>query len=361
MHIPSLQIGEYEVEFPVIQGGMGVGVSLHGLASAVANAGGIGVIAAAAIGFLKEDFKKNPYAANAKALKEEISKARSIMSRGALGVNIMVALTDYENLVKTALKAEIDIIFSGAGLPLNLPKIKNLYPGSKTALVPIISSPRAATILCKKWMRYRYLPDAFVLEGPKAGGHLGFSLKELMQEDIHVKNLLIQTLKAIAPFEAEYGRKIPIIVAGGIYEGKDISSMLKLGAAGVQMATRFVTTEECDASNEFKQEYIRAKKEDIIFIKSPVGLPGRAIRNDFLDLVEKGEKTPFSCPYHCIKTCNPKKAPYCISLALINAQRGNLENGFAFAGANAYRATKIVSVKGIMRDLVDGINRETEV
>jgi NAD(P)H-dependent flavin oxidoreductase YrpB (nitropropane dioxygenase family) len=150
-------------------------------------------------------------------------------------------------------------------------------------------------------------------------------------------------------------------VAGGIYEGKDISSMLKLGAAGVQMATRFVTTEECDASNEFKQEYIRAKKEDIIFIKSPVGLPGRAIRNDFLDLVEKGEKTPFSCPYHCIKTCNPKKAPYCISLALINAQRGNLENGFAFAGANAYRATKIVSVKGIMRDLVDGINRETEV
>ncbi len=355
MKIPNLKIGEYEVELPIIQGGMGVGISLHGLASAVANTGGIGVIAGAAIGFLKEDFKKNTHEANMEMLKQEIAKARAKMTSGSLGVNIMVALTDYEILVKAALEAGVDIIFSGAGLPLTLPKLKQLYPQSKTALVPIISSPRAATILCKKWLRMDYLPDAFVLEGPKAGGHLGYSLEQLKSGKVNVQRLLLETLDAIAPFEAEFGKKIPVIVGGGVYTGEDISRMLNLGASGVQMATRFVTTEECDASIKFKQEYIRARKQDIVFIKSPVGLPGRAIKNRFLELVEKGEKTPFKCPYHCIKTCIPKTAPYCISMALINAQKGNLENGFAFAGENAYRATKITTVRDVISELVQMI------
>ena len=357
MQIPSLQIGEHQAELPIIQGGMGVGVSLHGLATAVANAGGIGVIAAAAIGFLKKDFQKKPHQANIDVLKEEILKARELSPHGVIGVNIMVALTDYEELVRASFEANADIIFSGAGLPLTMPKLKQEYPESRTALVPIISSPRAAAILCKKWLRYGYLPDGFVLEGPKAGGHLGFSLEELEANQISIHQLLEQTVESVAPFAAEAGRQIPVIVAGGVYTGENIAEMLKNKASGVQMATRFVVTEECDASIEFKMEHIRAKKEDIIFIKSPVGLPGRAIKNKFLKAVEKGEKTPFKCPYHCIKTCNPKTAPYCISLALINAQQGNLEHGFAFAGSNAYRSNKIVPVKELMNELVEGIRK----
>ncbi len=352
MKIPKLKIGVHEVEFPIIQGGMGVGVSLSGLASSVTKCGGIGVISGASIGFLSEDFRKNPHLSNINMLKKEISKARDVIRDGVVGVNLMVAQTDYENLVKASLEAGADIIFSGAGLPLNLPKLKQLYPENKTALVPIISSPRAAKIICKKWIRYNLLPDAFVLEGPKAGGHLGYSLEELKEGKIDIIGLLKQTKEAISPYEAEYGKKIPVIVAGGVYSGEDIANMIKNGASGVQMATRFVTTDECDASIKFKEEYIRAKKQDIVFIKSPVGLPGRAIRNKFLELVEKGEKMPVKCPYHCIKTCNPKKAPYCISLALINAQKGDLDNGFAFAGENAYRATKIIRVKELFDELI---------
>jgi len=355
MQIPSLQIGEHRAEVPIIQGGMGIGVSLHRLAAAVANTGGIGVIAVASIGFIKENFRKNPRQANIEALKEEIAKARKLAPDGVIGVNIMVALTDYEAMVRTALEAKADIIFSGAGLPLNLPKIKQEYPDSKTALAPIVSSPRAAALLCKKWRRYGYLPDAFVLEGSKAGGHLGFSMEELLNDRISIHGLLRQTVESVAPFAAEAGGKIPVITGGGVYTGADIAEMLANGAAGAQMATRFVVTEECDAAIEFKQEYIRAKKQDIVFIKSPVGLPGRAIKNEFLHLVEQGKKTPFKCPYHCIKTCIPKQAPYCISLALINAQRGNLNEGFAFAGANAYRADKIVPVKSLMDELSTGL------
>ncbi len=357
MEMPSLKIGEHECEFPIIQGGMGVGVSLHRLASAVAREGGIGVIAGAAIGFFKDGFEDNPSRANIEALKEEIARSREMAPQGVIGVNIMVALNDYEEIVRASLEAEADIIFSGAGLPLGLPRLKKEYPGSKTALVPIISSPRAAEIICKKWMRQGYIPDAIVLEGPDAGGHLGFSIEELRSGKIDMKQMVVDVLKVLSVFEAEAGRKIPLIVAGGIYTGEDIARMLELGAGGVQMATRFVTTHECDAHMAFKEEYLRARKEDIVFIKSPVGLPGRAIKNAFLEAVERGEKTPFRCPYHCIKTCHPKKAPYCISLALINAQQGRLEHGFAFAGSNAHRAERIVAVHELMQELIEGIRR----
>jgi nitronate monooxygenase len=358
MVIPKLKIGMHEAEIPIVQGGMGVGISLHSLASAVANAGGIGVIASPAVGFLEPDFNKHPRLANQRALKREIALARRLAPGGVIGVNIMVALTDYEDLVIAALEAGVDIIFSGAGLPLNLPALKQSFPCSKAALVPIVSSPRAAMLLCKKWLKsYDYLPDAFVLEGPKAGGHLGFSLKDLIAKKYRLEQLLLETIKAIAPYAQEAGREIPIIVAGGVYTGADIARFLQLGASGVQMATRFVVTEECDASEAFKKEHLRAKKEDIVFINSPVGLPGRAIKNKFLEAVERGEKVPFRCPYHCLKTCNPKKSPYCISLALINAQRGNLDEGFAFAGSNAYRSNKIVKVKELIEELIEEMKR----
>ena len=247
----------------------------------------------------------------------------------------------------------IDIIFSGAGLPLDMPSY--LTNGSKTKLVPIISSGRAAKILCKKWLnKYDYPPDAFVVEGPKAGGHLGFKAEQLDDPAFALENLVRDAVEAVKEFEIKYERIISIIAAGGIYTGEDIRNFLDMGAAGVQMGTRFVATNECDAHEAFKKAYIDAKKEDLVVIKSPVGMPGGAVRNDFIAHVNNGAKKPFRCPYHCIKTCDSEKSPYCIALALVNARDGRLKNGFAFAGSNAYRIDKIISVK----ELIDSLKEE---
>ncbi|MBN2540087.1 MAG: nitronate monooxygenase [Bacilli bacterium] len=343
-----LRIGNKEAKVPIVQGGMGIGISMSNLASAVANEGGIGVISAAGVGMFFGKIKDS-HENNIQALRSEIKKAKSL-TNGLLGVNIMVALTDFDDLALAAIEEEIDFIFAGAGLPLNLPKF--LTKDSKTRLVPIISSGRAAKIITKKWLQqYNYLPDAFVLEGPLAGGHLGFKKNEIENEDFELGKLLQEVLQAVKPFEEEYQRKIPIIAAGGIYDGADISRFLKQGASGVQMATRFVTTTECDASDAFKQTYLDAKEEDIVYIDSPVGLPGRAIDNAFLADVRSGAKHPFACPFDCIKTCTKEEAPYCISLALYNAKKGNLKQGFAFAGKNAYRNDKIISVKELFQTL----------
>lgn len=348
--LQELKIGGLTARLPVIQGGMGVGISLSGLAAAVANEGGIGVIAAAGIGMPEKDFFSNYLEANVRALKKEIRKARQL-SQGILGINIMVALSNYADMVKTAVAEGIDIIFSGAGLPLDLPEL--LTGNRHTRLVPIVSSGRAAKIICKRWSeRYGRLPDALVVEGPKAGGHLGFKPEQLDDPRYALEELVPQVIDAVKPFANEDGAAIPVIAAGGIYDGADIAHFLRLGAAGVQMGTRFVTTFECDASLEFKKAYIAAGREDIIVINSPVGMPGRAIRNRFLDEVGAGNKKPFKCPYHCIRTCDYKESPYCIFFALVNAQRGKLNSGFAFAGTNAWRATEIVSVRDLMASLV---------
>lgn len=348
--LKELRIGNLTARIPVIQGGMGVGISLAGLAAAVSNEGGIGVIAAAGIGMPESDFFTNYLGANIRALKKEIKKARKL-TKGILGVNIMVALSNYADMVTTAVAEGIDIIFSGGGLPLDLPQLLKNERGPK--LVPIVSSGRAARIICKRWSeRHERLPDAVVVEGPMAGGHLGFKPGELTDGDHDLEKLVPEVIAEIRPFEEKYGVSIPVIAAGGIYTGRDISKFLQLGAAGVQMGTRFVTTNECNASKEFKQAYIDSREEDIIVIKSPVGMPGRAIRNQFLDDVSNGKKKPYKCPYHCIKTCDFKKSPYCIFFALVNAQRGKLRNGFAFAGANAFRATEIISVHDLMTSLV---------
>ena len=345
----ELKIGNLTAKIPVIQGGMGVGISLSGLAAAVANEGGIGVIAAAGIGMPESDFFSNYLGANIRALTKEIRKARKL-TKGILGVNIMVALSNYADMVNTAVAESIDIIFSGGGLPLDLPDLLN---GNKEIkLVPIVSSSRAARIICKRWSeRHGRLPDALVVEGPMAGGHLGFKPEQLGDEKHALENLIPQVISEIEPFATRNGTSIPVIAAGGIYTGGDMSRFLRMGAAGVQLGTRFVTTHECNASAEFKQAYIDSSEEDIVVIKSPVGMPGRAIRNQFLDDVSAGKRKPFKCPYHCIRTCDYKQSPYCIFFALINAQRGNLKSGFAFAGVNAYRAREIISVTDLMASL----------
>ncbi len=349
MDFPVLKIGDLVSRIPIIQGGMGVGISLAGLASAVANEGGIGVIAAAMIGIDEPDITVNPTEANIRALKREIRKARELTG-GIIGVNIMVAMTHYADLVKASVEEGVDIIIAGAGLPMDLPGY--LENGAKTRLVPIVSSARAAKLICQKWLaKYNYLPDAFVVEGPKAGGHLGFKKEQIDDPDYTLDKLVKEVIETVNPFAAERNTAIPVIAAGGVFTGGDIREMLNLGAAGVQMGTRFVGTYECDADPGFKETYLNARKENLVIIKSPVGLPGRAIKNQFLDEVESGNKKPFKCPYQCIKTCDTAKSPYCIALALAGAKKGKFKNGFAFAGANAYRVNEIVSVKDLIGSL----------
>jgi nitronate monooxygenase len=348
--LKNLRIGSLTAKLPIIQGGMGVGISLSGLSSAVANEGGIGVIATAGIGMNEPDFSSNFLEANIRALRKEIRKAREL-TKGILGVNIMVALSNFSDMVRTSIDEGIDIIFSGAGLPLNLPQFLNST--IKTKLVPIVSSARATGIIVKKWSeKYNCLPDAVVVEGPLAGGHLGFKEQMIGDPEYSLEKLIPEVILAIKPYEERYKKPIPVIAAGGIYTGEDIYRFFQLGASGVQMATRFVTTHECDASAKFKQTYIDSRKEDIVIIKSPVGMPGRAIKNAFLDEVSRGKRKPFKCPYHCIITCDYKNSPYCIAFALINAKKGNLSHGFAFAGENAYRAKGIISVKELIETLI---------
>lgn len=353
-NIKSLKIGNLTAKLPIIQGGMGVGISLNNLASAVANEGGIGVISAAAIGMREPDFATNYLEANIRALRNEIKKARE-KTKGILGVNVMVALSNFADMVKAAIDEGIDIIFSGAGLPLNMPKFLNETKNTK--LVPIVSSGRAASIIAKRWLeKYNYAPDAVVVEGPMAGGHLGFSQEQISDADYSLEKIVKDVIVEIKPYEAKSGKSIPVIAAGGIFTGEDIYKFLKLGASGVQMATRFVTTNECDASIDFKNAYINCKKEDISIIKSPVGMPGRAITNEFLTDVKAGKRKPYKCLYHCITSCDYKESPYCIARALINAQKGDLKNGFAFAGANAYRTKEITSVKELIQSLMKEYN-----
>lgn len=357
--LPELNIDGLIPRIPIVQGGMSVGISLSGLASAVANEGGIGVIGGAAIGMLEPDFHKNYKEANQRALRKEIRKTRE-KTDGIIGVNLMVALTDYEELLMTAVKEKIDALFLGAGLPLKFPAelIPDKIRKIKTKLIPIVSSGRAARIIFRHWARkYKRIPDAVVVEGPKAGGHLGFRREQIDDPEYRLEKLVPEVLESIEPFEKEFKKKVPVIAAGGIYSGKDIYKFLKLGASGVQMATRFVATHECDASIEFKMQYVRAKKEDIVIINSPVGLPGRAIRNKFLEKVSRGEKAPFTCPWKCLRTCDYRKSPYCIALALTNAKKGKFAYGFAFAGANAYLVDKIVSVKELITELIEDFRK----
>ncbi|MCD6122425.1 MAG: nitronate monooxygenase [Spirochaetales bacterium] len=352
--MPELNIGGLKARLPIIQGGMGVGISLSGLASAVANEGGIGVIAAVGISATKSEVSKTFRKDNIDSLKEEIRKARAL-SDGIIGVNIMVALTDFDDLFAATVEEGADIAFVGAGLPLRVPKLltEEQKKEHKTRIVPIVSSARATNIILRSWEKNNFYPDAVVVEGPKAGGHLGFKEEQITDPEYSLDKILPEIIDTVKPYEERSGWKIPVIAAGGIYTGSDILKYLNMGASGVQMATRFVTTYECDADIKFKEAYINAKEEDINIIKSPVGLPGRAINNGFLIDVKNGKKKPFKCPWKCLITCDFKTTPYCIAQALTNAQKGNLKDGFAFAGANAYRATEIISVREVFNSLAE--------
>lgn len=347
----ELKIGGLAIPVPIIQGGMGVGISMSRLAAAVANQGGVGVISAAGLGMVHRNPALDYIEANIEGLKTEIRKAKET-TKGVIGVNIMVAMTNFADLVNTAISEKVDVIFSGAGLPLQLPDF--LKPGSTTKLVPIVSSGRAAKLICEKWKSiYNYLPDAFVVEGPKAGGHLGFKKNQIDDQHYTLEELVPQVVKEVKVFEEKYNKEIPVIAAGGIYNGEDIFKIMQKGASGVQIGTRFVTTEECDASMGFKMAYVNATESDMEIIQSPVGMPGRAIRNNFIDKVKDGLKKPLKCPFHCIRTCDVSSSPYCIITALYNAYKGNMKSGYAFAGSNAYLADKITTVKEIFGELAE--------
>lgn len=353
--MPELVIGQRTASLPIIQGGMGVGISLSGLASAVARLGGVGVIAANGIGMIEPDYFADGRAANIRAMRRELRLARS-KSSGLIGVNIMVAANDFQQLLDVCIEEKADALFLGAGLPIkNIPLERIRAAG--TAVVPIVSSGRAAELIFKYWQKaHADVPDAVVVEGPLAGGHLGFRPEKLRDADQQLEVLVPQVIAALAPFAEAFRKRIPVIAAGGIYDGADILRFLQLGAQGVQMATRFVATDECDADRRFKEAYVACRPEDIVIIKSPVGLPGRAIRNSFLDNAAAGVRNVKRCAWRCLEQCDIQHADYCISIALDNARRGRLEHGFAFCGANAHRVQRIVPVA----ELLDGLKHEYE-
>jgi len=358
MKMQPLKIGKLTMDKPIIQGGMGVGISLSGLASALANSGGLGVVSSVALGLLENDPNMKYREANIVRLRKELRTAKQ-KTDGVVGLNIMVAMTDYNELMKCAIEEEVDVVFLGAGLPLRFPKeysvdrIKKI----KTHFVPIVSSGRAAQIVFQYWEKsFGRIPEAVVVEGPNAGGHLGFKPEQIKDKNFSLEKIIPEVVDVIAAFEKRLDKDIPVIAAGGIYDGSDILKFLKLGASGVQMATRFVATHECDASNAFKEAYIQCAKEDIEIIQSPVGLPGRAIRNSFVEEVSAGMQKPFKCSWKCLKTCDYRTTPYCIADALVNAQKGQLLKGFTFAGSNAYKVDKIVSVQQLFDSLDEEFN-----
>ncbi|MEJ8760923.1 NAD(P)H-dependent flavin oxidoreductase [Enterocloster sp. HCN-30185] len=372
-----LVIGDLKIEKPVIQGGMGVGISLHRLAGAVAKAGGMGLISTAQIGFREPDFKTNFVEANLRAIRNEFKKAREIAPEGAIGFNIMVATKHYDMWVKEAVKAGADAIISGAGLPVSLPEYAEAaYEEMKamgkkflrrTKLAPIVSTAKAAMVICKMWDRkYHRVPDFVVVEGPLAGGHLGFSKEQLTQygaDSADVEKTYDQAaydeevkaiMKVVKGYEEKYDTHIPVVTAGGIYTHEDVKHQFELGAEGVQVATRFVTTKECDAPDAYKQTYIEASKEDIVITQSPVGMPGRAILNPFLKKIKEGERSAIKSCFQCLEHCDIKTIPYCITRALVNAAEGDEDAALLFCGSNAFRSERIETVEGVMNALLIG-------
>ena len=324
---------------------MGVRVSKANLAAAVANEGCAGVIATVGLGNFEHAPGSEFVELNRVALQDEIRKTRR-MTNGIIGANVMVALSNYESLVKVCVEEKVDIIISGAGLPLQLPAYT---AGTDIKLVPIVSSARSLKLICRKWMKeFNRIPDAVVVEGGKAGGHLGYSLEQLEKDNPTLDEILADVLQ----FTQQLPTPFPVIVAGGIFSGEEMDHYLKLGASGVQMATRFVCTEECDVDEKFKQAYLDAGPDDITLIKSPVGMPGRIIKNAFVEKIKAGQTIPFKCKYKCLRSCNPAVAPYCIAEVLAKAAEGKLDEAFAFAGSNAWRCNEIVSVKSLIQKIM---------
>ncbi len=347
MKLKSVAIKDLTLRVPVIQGGMGVGISLSSLASAVAREGGMGIISAAQPGFNRPNWSREPLKENLLALREHIQKAKAMANGGIIGVNIMRAMKHYQEYVQCCVESGADTIISGAGLPKELPK---LLEGTKVRFAPIVSSLKATRVLFTLWKRrYGRVSDFLVIEGPKAGGHLGFSKEEateMTQETFDQE--VVDIIHFVRKYEHENGEHIPVFVGGGVFDRKDIDHYRSLGADGVQMATRFVTTEECDAPDSYKQAYLNAKEEDVTIVQSPVGMPGRAIANPFV----QSQKEPITRCFGCLEGCNPKEAPYCITMALIHAAtQGANDKALLFCGSNVGRLKRIETVHGIFQEL----------
>ena len=345
-----LKIGDLTVKIPLLQGGMGIGVSLGGLAGAVAKEGGIGVISTAQIGYREPDFDWNTVAANNRAITKELKKAREKAPDGIIGANIMVALKEYQEHVKTAVATGADIIISGAGLPTELPR---LVGTARTKIAPIVSSAKSIQVILKYWdKKCSRTADLVVIEGPKAGGHLGFKKEDLNQlNDVTYLAEIKQIIQVVHSYAKKYKIHIPVILGGGIHQKKDVQAAFQTGADGVQVATRFIPTNECDAAIKYKEAYINIKEEDIAIVKSPVGMPGRGILNTFMKRVMAGEKIPHSPCHQCLVRCSPMEIPYCITDSLIYAVKGDVEKGLLFSGAYGYKMERIETVKEVVKSL----------
>ncbi|MDL2310666.1 nitronate monooxygenase family protein [Peptostreptococcaceae bacterium OttesenSCG-928-C18] len=344
-----VKIGSKGLDIPVIQGGMGVGVSLGKLAGSVAKEGAMGTISMVNIGYKEKDFYKNKLQANVRAFNKEFSKAREISAgKGIIATNIMAALTDYKDLVKEAVKSKVDAIVVGAGLPLNLPELV----GTKDILIaPIISSVRALSVVVKSWMRkYERVPDFVVLEGKGAGGHLGFDEEEISVNKISLEKLTKEVVSYLKDLKEKIGYKIPLFVGGSFFDGNDLNMVREWGAEGIQMGTRFIATEESDVGDKFKNIIVNSSKEDISLLHSPVGMPARAIKTPLLKKIKKGRIPSKRC-INCLTPCNPKTTDFCISDALISAAYGDVENGLFFSGSLAHRVKEITTVGKIFEEI----------
>lgn len=350
-NLKPLVIGDIEFKIPIVQGGMGVKISTASLVSSVSNYGALGTLSSIALGYGTPENESNYLKASIDGLVAEIKHTKSLTSK-PFACNILVAVSNYEDLVITSCKEKVDFIVSGAGLPLRLPELTASYD---TKLIPIVSSAKAFELIVRKWKKsYNKLPDAVIVEGPLAGGHLGFHLDELLNNSTKsLYQITSEVIKLADEIELLYGKKIPVIAGGGVFDGKDIAKFLKLGASGVQIATRFVVTDECAASDNFKDLYISATENDIAFIKSPVGMPGRVIKTKLSEYVKNGDRTNFKCHYHCLRTCNPKTAEICIAQAMFNAYLGNIDEAIVFAGQNAHRINKRTNVNYLLDSLVE--------
>ena len=362
MSLKSFKIGKYTIDKPIVQGGMGVGISWDKLAGNVSKEGGLGVVSSVGTGYYK-DKKYAPKLVAGKpldalgfyskdAFHAIVKNARKICGDKPLAANVLYASSDYGRIVRDACECGVDIIITGAGLPTNMPEFTEGYPD--IALVPIVSSAKALKIICKRWQkRYDRLPDAVIVEGPKSGGHQGFTYEQCKLEEYQLENIVTPVVE-----EAAKWGNIPIIAAGGVWDKTDIEDMISRGATAVQMGTRFVGTHECDAHDNFKKVLIAAKKEDIQLMSSPVGYPAQGIRTNLIELIEKREGPAIQCISNCVSPCKrgeeAKVVGFCIADRLSDAYNGNLETGLFFSGTNGYRLDKLISVKELMGKLTKG-------
>ncbi|XOQ36518.1 MAG: Enoyl-(Acyl-carrier-protein) reductase (FMN) [Lactococcus sp.] len=363
MKLPELKIGDLTAKIPVIQGGMGIGISLNRLAGTVAAEGGIGILSTAQIGFQEDNFQRASVRTNLQTIKKQLDKARSFAKGGILGFNVMVASFRYDDVVRATVEAGADVIISGAGLPMNLP---DLVGDAKTKIAPIVSSVKAAKLILRNWAKkYNRTADFVVIEGPKAGGHLGFKADQIAEAILTMDDEVVKIIAHVKEYEEKFNMKIPVIFAGGVWDRSDIDHYLNLGCSGVQMATRFIGTQECDAPDDFKDRFLKATEDDIHLTTSPVGLPGRAIDNKFTETITNGvaaykaqeaPKTPIIPIAKCLnclqhKLCDRKTIPYCISEALLNSVEHNTDMGLIFSGTNGYRINEITTVKAIFDEI----------